>query len=495
MNEPLYKWSDKLLDLLYREIEEDYELHFTAREEESQIISLKAQNYIHCTRFVAYQPQINKSLQDRMLGLSRLIKENHITTLPPLTINATFIGNSKTLNEFKEDIDQLEIKNQFVSVSFSTLQRESVSSLRENDLPIYLMDRTSDNQMPEIAFTKYAFMCVLSDKTELLGIKNRICSYAFQREEFFDVIFRCFLLFPLAEAFSSYARALLQCIRQPDTQLRIRELLAEKPILNITTEREIELGTSVPLRITSSPVGFKTPELAFQYQPDGIVECTQQRITAIKAGDVVVFVFEKGEAEPSATLHLTVIKRNRIRVITLSDYSLLMGKGDSYTISMEFEPDDADNVSKIQWYSDNENIAKVDNGYVQTVGIGECTIWCAAEKVSTNCHVVCKPYLSDIILPAELQHEEVVLCLGEKIPLNIQCVPVDSIDGKLKISSSNLLVVTIENNCLVAGGLGTSVISIESSRGRIKKSIHMTVVKKKGKEKGSLISKLFGKRR
>ena len=491
MNEPIYKWADKLLELLYQEIEEDYELHFTARKEEALILSLQAKQYPHCIRFTAFQPPINSSLQERILGLSRLIKENRLYDLPRANIKAVFVGRDRILSELREDISRLEIKNQFVSVSFVTLHWEQRAELLEDDLPIYLWDQLPENTNVAEGRAKYAFSCIFSDKTELLGMNNRVCSYSFRREEFFDVIFKCFLLIPLVEVFSSCAKWLSQHISSPLVQKKIQELLAEKPIVNICAEEQIEQGTSTPLHIDIVPSGAKPPELSFQYQPSGIVECSQQWITALKTGSTSVLVFEKGEVDPIATLRLNVIKRNRISRITLSEYSLLLGEGDSYTISKEYEPSDADNIHMIQWYSDNDKVATVDNGHVMAVGTGECTIWCAAEKVSINCRVKCKPYLSDIVLPPDLLQGELTLCLGERIPLKIKCIPEDAIDGIVKVTSNNLLIATIEDNSIIACGLGSCVISIESSRGRIRKSIHLQVVKNKAKEKNSLLSRIF----
>ena len=489
MDEPFYMWADRLVDLLYRELEEDFDLVFTGRQEESAILARQAAAHPHCVHFSARRPAIDEPLQDRMIRLSRFIKQNNIPGLMCARVRAVFLGRRETLNELRADIDQLEIRNQYLQVSFETLELNERASLPDDAVPFYLFDSAEEAEAmaEELRASRYGFALIRGETTEQLGMARRICSYRYARADFFDVVFRCFFLFPLVECFVATANRLMQGLSDPALRMQVQQMLAEKPLVQITAKRRVELDASVPLCITMLPEGARPPELRFETQVPGVVELSQQRVYGRKTGTTRVLVYEKGEAEPLTELSFEVYVRNRIRSITLSEYSLRMGQGDVRQIEMSYEPANADNEYQLRWYSDDDDVAQVENGTVHAVGVGSCRIWCTAEKVAVYCAVEIKPYLQDILLPDAVTQEEVVMLPGEALPFEITCVPEDAYDGKLRITTGNLMIVNVQNGELVANQLGTTTVTVESATGRIKKSFPVTVIKKRKTKKG-----LFG---
>ncbi|MBQ8435263.1 MAG: hypothetical protein IJX24_04565, partial [Oscillospiraceae bacterium] len=110
MNEPFYIWAAKILDLLYREIEDDYQLIFEGRPEEIEIMSHLAQQYSHCISFEARTPIIAASLQNRMIGLSTIMTEDNIAAKDVISIEAFFAVDSNNASHWGGYIDELEIR-------------------------------------------------------------------------------------------------------------------------------------------------------------------------------------------------------------------------------------------------------------------------------------------------------------------------------------------------------------------------------------------------
>ena len=76
-----------------------------------------------------------------------------------------------------------------------------------------------------------------------------------------------------------------------------------------------------------------------------------------------------------STYTMTGTKKTEISVesVSLDKTSLSIEEGSSYTLSATITPSDATN-KLVDWTSDNENVAKVENGKVTAVSVGTATI-------------------------------------------------------------------------------------------------------------------------
>lgn len=478
MNEPFYTWAHKFLDLLYREIEEDYALIFVGRTEETEIIAQLANTYLHCKSFEARKPIIDTSVKERMVGLSKLIKENTFQIPPPISMNAVFLSKEENVDIWKTYVNELEICNQYCNVSFSSDIIENYGTVKNDSVVFYIFDsiEEAEKHANNVDLSKYAFFLIEGQSTGFIQLLDNKYFFGFTKDIFFDIVFHCFFLFPLVESFSKYARILLKKVSDENMRTKIKLLLSEKPVIEINAESTIELDRSVPFDIRVFPKGAQIPELYFEYQLPDIVECAQQRVYGKKEGISKVLIYEKGEVEPLKELCFTVKRRNRVTTVNLSDYSLSLGVGDRHTLEMEIFPENADNLDKIKWYSDDEKIADVDqDGCVYIKSVGKCNIYCSVDKVFSSCTVESKPYLRDIKLADDFLSGNLSMQFGEEKNLNINLVPEDAYDKEVNISSSDYMVINIKNDTVVACGIGEADIYIENSTKRIRKRIHITV--------------------
>ena len=147
-----------------------------------------------------------------------------------------------------------------------------------------------------------------------------------------------------------------------------------------------------------------------------------------------------------------------------------------------FLPADADNTDKLQWYSDNREVAVVNrNGTVTALTAGTCRIYCAAESVAAYCQLEVKPYLRSMKLPDEAG-ESVLLKVGETKKILCKTEPEGAIDGKLIFTSSNLMVANAGENTVTGVSDGEAEILVENVSGRFRESFHVIVGKGEIKE-------------
>lgn len=110
MNEPFYRWCGVLPELLYRELGEDYRVVYTGRQEEAEILRNIFRQYPHCLALEIRDFELQKPLQERMIALSRLMKEKNLPRLPQRVISAAFTGKKKTLEKWKPLLQELDVK-------------------------------------------------------------------------------------------------------------------------------------------------------------------------------------------------------------------------------------------------------------------------------------------------------------------------------------------------------------------------------------------------
>lgn len=497
MNEPFYVWCEQLLPLLYRELGESFHLIFTGRDEEAEVLRALASGFSFCLSFETRSFGVSVSLQERMIALSRFMKESSIPALPPVRIQAVFVGSPKVLTRWSPLIDQLEIKNPYCRTEFRKMVWNGTEHLLLDEIPFFLSDGSEQteaccNRTPVLE--RYAFVLegkaasfvedgapayrpgYTSSEDGFISLEKGHYIYSFSEDTFFSTVFDCFFLFPLVDAFSKYTLSLLPAVKDVKKSLYLQYLLSVKPVIHIEAEDSVEVGRSVPFRIRMEPPDAPVPPLSFEYQFPGIVDCTDLRVYGMQTGKTQIRVFEKGEVNPVASFTITVFRRNRIDHILLSEHSLTVGVGDVFTLHCDYMPPDADNADQIRWITDQAEIASVDrHGRVTVKKPGRCRIFCSAEQVSASCSILAKPYLQSISLPEDVKEGILHLGVGEQKNLLCRELPEDAYDGRLIYSSSNLMVLNMDGSRAVGVSDGEADVFVCNSSKRLKLSFHVVV--------------------
>jgi len=194
------------------------------------------------------------------------------------------------------------------------------------------------------------------------------------------------------------------------------------------------------------------------------------------AGDVVMTVTAKpnltekereaevtiscGEDIHSFTVSQTPYVKPPVDVesVTLDRDKLTLVEGQNATLTATVLPADADDKT-VTWSSSNTEIATVDGGRVSAIKEGVAVITAAAGNFSATCEVTVQKYVVDPT-SITLSSSTLDLVKGQEETLTATVLPEDATDKTVTWTSSNVNVVSVDQNGKVtATGGGSATIS------------------------------------
>lgn len=110
-------------------------------------------------------------------------------------------------------------------------------------------------------------------------------------------------------------------------------------------------------------------------------------ISGEKAGSTIVNINNKSTKETIKIYVVVTHKSIPVSSIILSKTSLSMNVGDKDTLNATINPTNADNKT-IAWSSSNTNVATINNGVINAVGIGNANITATVGNISATCNVI-----------------------------------------------------------------------------------------------------------
>jgi len=154
--------------------------------------------------------------------------------------------------------------------------------------------------------------------------------------------------------------------------------------------------------------------------------------------------------------------------ITLSQHELTLVKGATATLTATVIPADAPNKN-FSWKSDNEAIAKVENGVVTAVSKGETIIRVTTEEgnKTDECKVIVKEESDPVaVTGVKLAYNDLTLKIGKSFTLVATIEPANATNKAVTWSSSNSTVASVTNMGVVqAKAAGTADITVTTADG------------------------------
>lgn len=486
-DEDVWQWSYELFDTIYEEIRDEFVVEFTGRHFDSEILRYFSQNNSHCIGFVEREFLINDSIQKRMGELNQIIKKNNISNYKRTIIEAYFYI-SDTFYEYLNDIQELDIKNLFCKVKPIIIDDLSLYKDLENSVLFILSDDIEhmSKKIMNYEFNNFTFIVLLSDKKQIFQVTKNVCVIQTREEELFDTLFECFMQIPLLIAFRNCH---VSIDNKNEITRELKKVVSIEPIIDIVFDEILETGKSNKIYVKFDPPLDMKPRLSYKVLDTHIATCDGLNIYGIQKGNSRLEVYQYGSKKPFFSKEFRVIERNRITKIVLSENTVSMGISDRKRILCNYFPENADNADLIQWKSSDEKIAKIDNnGNISALSEGNCRIICLAENISSQSVCVVKPYLEDIKINSEFEKDNLLqIQQQEEFDLMLECIPENSIDSKIVVTSSDLSVVNVVNGKLYGKKVGKATVTISNSSNRITKVIDVKVVKKRK----SIFSSLF----
>ena len=486
MDEPIEKWIGFIFDDIYLELKDEYILDFIGNEIDYEVVKAASKKYRNCIGVKYEEPEINISIQEKLIKLNQLIKRAGISQFDRTIIKAFFIIDD-SYSFLKKEIANINIKNIFCDIKILIIESEDDYVEDENSVLFIIV---GEGYKTKLKTNNLSFMLYVGNKSEMISVENNIWCFNVAIEEVIDIIFKCFLQHSLMNAF----RKCVCSIKEGKLVSRkLETIVSDEPVIIISLKNEVEEGKSVKLNITYIPELIDTPKLCFTVSDNNVAYCDGLNVHGINQGRVTLYAHKIGSEKAFYQKDMLVYRRNRITKIILDEDYLVIGQNEKKKISMNYFPENADNEMDIVWKSSNENVASVDDkGNIKGISEGECRIIVSAENISAQCKIRVKPLLEKINFDFELDtYGNIHLHELQEQKIRYNTYPVGSIDEELIFKTTNTDVCNVIDKCLYAKKQGETVLYIQNITGRIRYSFNIIVEKEERKNKESLFFKLF----
>ena len=194
-----------------------------------------------------------------------------------------------------------------------------------------------------------------------------------------------------------------------------------------------------------------------------IIDAASLTIKGLKAGKATITATVAANGEHSAMkatceVFVTVPATG----VTLSETELPLLIGATETLTATVVPSDATN-QKVTWRSSNTSIATVENGTVTAVSAGNATITVTTEDGNHTAR--CEVTVTVSATGVTLSQTELPLVKGATATLTATVVPSDATNQKVRWSSNNTSVATVENGTVTAVSAGNATITVTTEDG------------------------------
>lgn len=250
----------------------------------------------------------------------------------------------------------------------------------------------------------------------------------------------------------------------------------------------LEVGQTVRLPVQVYPAGSPVPALSIRSSSAGVVAEKDGELTGVDVGKCMVTVLLPGEQRPLAEFQVTVIQRNRITALQLQPASLELEMGSCAAVQLSYQPENADNVSKLRYRSSSGLVAVADDrGRITPRRPGSCDIIADAEGVTARCHVTVVPRLEAFAIDPpslSLTEGEVARVRFARQPAGAPQRPV-----RVELSDPSTVAYDFMAGLLEAKHAGSCCIRYTSEDGRVTARLDVTVTAAKPK---GFLERLFG---
>ena len=194
-----------------------------------------------------------------------------------------------------------------------------------------------------------------------------------------------------------------------------------------------------------------------------IIDAASLTIKGLKAGKATITATVAGNwnhwpMKTTCEVFVTVPATD----VTLSQTELPLAKDATATLTATVVPSDATN-QKVRWSSNNTAVAIVENGTVTAVSGGNATITVTTED--GNHTATCEVTVTVSATGVTLSQTELPLAKGAIATLRATVVPSDATNQKVRWSSNNTAVATVENGTVTAVSGGNATITVTTEDG------------------------------
>ena len=217
----------------------------------------------------------------------------------------------------------------------------------------------------------------------------------------------------------------------------------------------IEEGGTLTLTATVTPDYATDKRVAWSSSDADVAVVVKGVVVGLSIGTATITA---QSGDQVATCEVTVVKKTiPVRSIILEQSSASLIEGDTLTLSVIVNPDNADDKT-VTWETSDAAVAIVDNGVVIAVAPGTATITATAGGKQATCNItVTKRYIP--VVEIVLNHTEAEIAVGESLTLTAAVVPENATDNIASWTTSDKAVATVRRGSVKGVAPGTATIT------------------------------------
>ena len=148
----------------------------------------------------------------------------------------------------------------------------------------------------------------------------------------------------------------------------------------------------------------------------------------------VVVTAENGD-ERTYTIEVIRGKANKVplKSITLDKTELTLNKGESYNLTVTYNPENTTDDKTVVWTTSNKNVVTVKNGKITAIGEGEATITAKVGSLTATCKVV----VTETVIPGDVSGDGYVSAIDARIALQAAAGKVTLTAQQFKVADTN----------------------------------------------------------
>lgn len=486
--QPFSQWYAQLLGVIEREVNDDFSLRLLARSVEGQLLQPLVAACTACTAYQRSATPLGDPALRRLRHLSQRITTGAVPACPRQKFTVRLYSDDPAALARDAGLGRILPRLAFCRPTMQILAQTALGPSDAEATVLVTRQPVTDSQLERLRRCTAGTACVIR-----LG---EPCPPAVE-EGIYQVSAPPAQL-PAALAdfleYGPYVALLHRAIAgyTPDTlglhQAEVAALEAVEPQVTVQPVTLLEVGQQAALPVQVYPPQTQPPRVVIRSSTPDVVAEKDGILFGAGVGKCMVSVMLPGAPRPLAEFQVTVIQRNRITALTLAPTALDLEMGSTAAVKAGYEPENADNVSKLRYRSTNGLIAMVDEGgRITPRSPGRCDIIAEAEGVTARCSVRVTPRLEGFLVePPSLQ-----LQVGEVARVNFSRYPAGVLQTPVRvdISAPETVAYDFHAGMLEAKQAGACTIRYTSQDGGVTAQLAVTVEPPHAK---GFLARLFG---
>ena len=247
------------------------------------------------------------------------------------------------------------------------------------------------------------------------------------------------------------------------------------PVLTVSLPKSIPAGDQAQVCVSVFPDGAPVPPVTVRSSNPDVASVLGTVIHAHNSGIANIQVFLPGENTPLYSRKILVEKKVYVSRIEIPRLDRPLPEGQIIDLDMAVFPPDATDAASLTCHSSAPDIAQFIENRLKLHKAGECEILITGKNVCYRKTIQVSARLQEYILSAD----HVELNLGQKYPIDVQCVPERCYNSAYTwITSDKTVAIVVEEDGLQyikAIGMGSCVITCQSTDQSITSACTATV--------------------